>query len=118
MFQRWNPESELPGFKDDHEIIHIRVTQRTSRTYITSIEGLNLDIDILKDWLKKVKKILCCNGYIQRDNKQVLPPRLPKSKTTFPKEVLCLSGDQRERCRDLIIKHLNISIDDIKIHGF
>ena len=43
------------------DLVHIRVQQRNGRKCITTVQGLNQDLD-LKKILKALKKQECCNG--------------------------------------------------------
>lgn len=82
--------------------IHIRVQQRTSRKYITIVEGLSNELDI-KKILKSMKKKFVCNGTILKneDNK-----------------IINLSGDHRQKVKDFFIKYNIVDKNDIIIHGF
>ena len=61
--------------------VHIRVQQRNGRKCITTVQGLNPELD-LKKILKALKKQECCNGTVVQDDDMG--------------EVLQLQGDQRD----------------------
>ena len=56
-------------FENNNDIIvqniHIRIIQRNSSKYITTIEGLDSEINI-KKLLKYMKKSFSCNGSIKK----------------------------------------------------
>ena len=66
---------------NDSSLIHIRVQQRNGRKCITTIQGLDAQLD-LKKILKAIKKAECCNGTVVTDDDMG--------------EVLQLQGDQRD----------------------
>ena len=82
--------------------IHIRVQQRTSKKYITIVEGLSNELDI-KKILKYMKKKFVCNGTILKneDNK-----------------IVNLSGDQRQKVKEFFINYNIVDKNNIIIHGF
>jgi translation initiation factor 1 len=43
-------------------IVHLRIQKRNARSFVTLIEGI--DVDIVAKLLKALKKQLCCNGAI------------------------------------------------------
>ena len=86
--------------------IHLRAQQRTSRKFITIIQGLdniNQQVDY-KELLKKLKKKLCCNGCIV-DHKEY-------------GEVLQLQGDFREDIKKILMKKYEIESKNIEVHGY
>lgn len=86
--------------------IHIRVYQRKSRKYVTTIEGLPLDLD-LKHILKYMKKNFSCNGVVKTT-----------TKNGVEKRIIQISGDQRDNIEKFFIKQKIAEKGQIKIHGF
>ena len=82
--------------------IHIRVKQRTTRSYTTYIEGLNERLD-LKKLLSVIKKTFNCGGNID-----VLPDGT---------QVIKLTGDQRDKIKQFLIEKSITDADDIILHG-
>ena len=80
--------------------IHIRIKQRTARTYITCIEGIDIKTHDIKKLLAFMRKKLSCNGFIKNDNE------------------IHLTGDQRETIKKLLIEQEIAQAQNIKIHGF
>lgn len=97
-------EAELLGKTNETAPCHVRVVQRNARKYITTIEGLPENFK-LKKILKVMKKEFSCNGSVQKDKKT-------------DKDVIQLSGDQREKVRDCLVKYNIMDKDAIKVHGF
>jgi len=88
------------------EIVHIRVQQRNGRKCITTVQGLNRDLD-LKRILKVIKKQHCCNGTVvdaDAEGKNM-------------GEVLQLQGDQRANIHKFLVDNELHPADKIKIHG-
>jgi translation initiation factor 1 len=87
--------------------IHIRVQQRNGRKCITTVQGLDDDLD-LKRICKAMKKSFNCNGSIDEDEDMG--------------EVIQLQGDQRHNVREWLIDQevvTKMEADDrIVIHGF
>ena len=81
--------------------VHLRVQQRTTRKYITIVEGL-VNIEY-KKVLKKMRKKFSCNGSIEIDD---------DNNTIFK-----LQGDQRNNVRDYLITKMKYVKDNIIIHG-
>ena len=94
-------------FVDDNNqnnpIVHIRVFQRTSRTFITTIEGLP-QYSNFKLYLKQMKTKFHCNGSI-------------KNKGDTGEILIQLSGDQRNDVTNYLVKNNICSKECIKIHG-
>jgi len=82
--------------------IHIRIQQINSKKYITFIEDLPEHLD-LKKLLKFMKKNFVCNGTIIKNNN---------------KKIINLSGDQRIKVKDFLIKYNIIDKNNIIIHIF
>ena len=86
-------------FDDDHnnEIIDVRIQQRTSRTYVTTIEGLiNIDLEKVS---KYMKKIFSCGA-------------------TVVDKVIKLQGDQRQNVKNFLISEGIVNSEQIRIHGY
>jgi translation initiation factor SUI1 len=91
--------------------VHIRFKQRTVRKGSTTVQGLEdpeLSVKENKSLLKKLaktfRKKLSCSCAVKEDDKFGL--------------VLQLSGDQREKLKDLLIENHKYDEEDIKLHGF
>jgi len=82
--------------------VHLRVFQRSSKRYVTTIEGLDGDLNF-KKILKFLKKTFSCNGNI---------------KTQEEGKIIQLSGDQRENVKEFLINEKICDKDDIILHGF
>lgn len=84
--------------------VHIRVVQRSGRKNITTVQGLDDDLDIAKI-CRALKKILACNGSVSRDS-------------TLG-EVIQLQGDQREAVKSFLhdLKIYEPKEDRIVVHG-
>jgi translation initiation factor 1 len=86
--------------------VHIRVQQRNGRKCITSIEGLDDDLD-QKRICKHMRKVFNCNGNVVNDQERG--------------EVIQLQGDQRENVRTFLLEQTVIEPhekDRIVVHGF
>ena len=90
--------------KGSQKKVHIRVQQRTGRKNITTVQGLDDDLD-LKRILKAIKKRFACNGAIVRHKELG--------------EVLQLQGDQCENVKDWLYEQeiYNRSEGRIVVHG-
>ena len=95
--------SELDNFNKElfQQKIHITVRQRTARSYITSIEGLDAQLD-LKKLLKYFKKLLNCSGNID---------------VSTASSIIKLAGDHRQKVKEILIQRGIAIDDDIIIHG-
>lgn len=87
------------------DTVHIRIYQRTSRRYITTIEDLNTDLD-LKRITKIMKRKFSCNGCV----------KTLKDKSS--KEIISLTGDQRENVKNFLTTNNIVEEKQIKVHGF
>jgi translation initiation factor 1 len=85
--------------------IHIRVFQRKTRKYITTIEHLDQDLDF-KKILKKMKDKFHCNGSIsyQKD-------------TASKEKLIQLSGDKRNDIIEFLVTNNICKKEVIKVHG-
>lgn len=86
----------------DNSKIHIRVQQRSGRKCITTVQGLQDDLDLEKI-IRALKKTFKCNGSVTVD------PELG--------EIIQLSGDQRTNVRAFFIDQEVCHEDQIVIHG-
>lgn len=109
----YNPVNPFGGIVNDYDEItsnisqnkiHIRIRQRNARRTITTVEGLNSDLD-LKRILSHLKKQFKCGGAIiideETDNK-----------------ILKFSGDQRINVRSFLIQEYIATERDIIVHGY
>jgi translation initiation factor 1 len=86
---------------------HIRVQQRNGRKCITSIDGLEEDLD-LKRICKAMREAFSCNGNVVM-------------KSDEEKGVIQLQGDQRENIKQWLLDQqiiLKNEVDRIVVHGF
>lgn len=83
-------------------IIHIRIQSRNSKKSITSITGLDKDLDF-KKLCKYMKKNFKCNGSI--------------SENELHGKVLVLQGDKREDSYNFLVDNNICDGELIVIHG-
>ena len=86
--------------------VHIRVQQRNGKKCITSIEGLDEDLD-QKRICKYMRKVFNCNGNVISDE--------------LRGDVIQLQGDQRDNVRTFLLEQTVIEAhekDRIVVHGF
>ena len=88
--------------KAKSDLVHIRVQQRNGRKCITTVQGLNAQMDH-KKILKVLKKEKCCNGCIVEDDDMG--------------SVLQLQGDQRDAVRAFLLENELVEPEKIKKHG-
>tara|TARA_B110001452_G_scaffold45423_1_gene34711 strand:+ start:1444 stop:1803 length:360 start_codon:yes stop_codon:yes gene_type:complete len=84
------------------DLIHIRVQQRNGRKCITTVQGLDPQID-LKKIMKVFKKAHCCNGTIVEDEAMG--------------QVLQFQGDQRDAVVTFLVDNELADKGKIKKHG-
>ncbi|CAO4365988.1 unnamed protein product [Caenorhabditis nigoni] len=84
-------------------VCHIRIQQRTGRKTITTVQGIGTEYD-LKRIVQYLKKKHSCNGTI------VEHPEYG--------EVIQLTGDQREKVKDFLIKVGIVNESNCRVHGF
>ena len=89
--------------EDSGSKVHIRIQQRNGRKSITTVQGLEDDLD-LKKILRSFKKNFKCNGAIT-DHKRY-------------GEVIQLQGDLRSQVRDFLVDHQICTMEQVQIHGF
>jgi len=94
---------EKESRKQTETIVHIRLQQRAGRKYLTTIQGLALDLN-LKKILRALKRTFSTNGAILKDDELG--------------NVLQLNGDQREHVFEFLTKCHICESFQIKIHGF
>ena len=82
--------------------VHIRNQQRNGRKSITTITGLEDDLDLDKI-VKYMRKIFSTNGTILQDDEMG--------------DIIQLQGDCRFDARDFLVKFNICNKDDIKVHG-
>lgn len=105
---KMNFEFTNPGFDTNFQKskIHIRVQQRNGRKCITSISGLDEDLD-QKRICKAMRKVFNCNGNVIEDEEHG--------------EVIQLQGDQRENVRQFLMEQEVVVAnekDRLVVHGF
>ena len=83
--------------------VHIRIQQRNGRKSITSIQGLETDLDLNKI-LRSLKKNFKCNGAVSNHPEYG--------------DVIQLQGDQRDSCKDFLVDHEIVKKNEVEIHGF
>lgn len=82
--------------------VHVRVQQRASNKYITTIEGLNPDLDF-KKIIKEMKKRFSTNGNII-ENEDL-------------GKVIQLQGNLKNQVKEYLIEKNLCEKDGIKLHG-
>ena len=85
---------------------HIRVQQRNGKKAITTLQGLEDDLDV-KRICKYMRKSFNCNGSVKKDE--------------FEGDIIQLQGDQRENIKQWLLDQQIIEKDEttrIIIHGF
>lgn len=100
---------QTDGFGDDlaksDRKIHLRIQKRNARKAVTTVDGLEQydEVDFPK-LLKRFRKMLSCNGSIQknRDGGQVIQ----------------VQGDQRKEIAEYLEAKYGIKKENIKIHGY
>ncbi len=96
-------DAEDPGKTiDTSDKVHIRIQQRTTRKRITSVQGLDQELD-LRRILKALKRTYNCNGTVIKSEEYG--------------EVLKMSGDQRQNVKNFLINNEILSKDNIITHG-
>lgn len=81
--------------------IHIRLQQRSARTNITIIEGIDSSFDLLRI-LRDLKRKFNCNGSIATERYSIIQ----------------LSGDKRLDVKEFLQNEGIASPEDIVIHGY
>jgi len=83
--------------------VHIRTQQRNGRKSLTTVQGLNAELDF-KKVLKAFKKDFCCNGTVVTDKEHG--------------EVIQVQGDQRNNIAEFLTSKGLAQKGHIKVHGF
>merc|ERR1711934_1138565 len=83
-------------------LVHIRVQQRNGRKCITTVQGLDSQLD-LKKILKAIKKAECCNGTVVEDEEMG--------------QILQFQGDQRDAVGKFLSENEIVQTSAIKKHG-
>lgn len=97
-------KNEISFGDEDHfnkKKVHIRKTQRNGKKSITTVEGLENDLD-LKKITKAFKKIFKCNGAIVKDENE--------------EEIIQLSGDQCKNVENFLVNEQINKKEDIIVH--
>ena len=95
----------MPDNQIKKEKIHIRTKKRTTRKYITTVEGLK-ESDFeqgLKKMLKNMKKKFSCNGSLSKDDDD--------------NPIISFQGDQKNNISKYLIEKHDFEEYDIIIHG-
>jgi len=95
-------EEQQAKKKGGGDLVHIRVQQRNGRKCITTVQGLNDELDF-KKILKAVKKAHCCNGTVVEDEDMG--------------KVLQFQGDQRDNMVTFLTDNELADKSKIKKHG-
>ena len=103
-----DPITTVASKEDTSFKIHLRVQQRNARQRTTTLSGLPNDYD-LKDFIKKIRKRLCCNGAVVND-KSATDEKFDK--------VLQFSGDQRQDLANFLVESGIAEKKDITVHGY
>jgi len=87
------------------QVVHVRISQRTARAKITTIEGLPNDIDHKKLCQFMQKEFNCGKGKVE--------------KTDDFGTIIQLSGDQREKVAKFLVREGIVDKkSSVKIHGY
>jgi len=97
-----DPFADAEADNQQKDLVHIRVQQRNGRKCITTVQGLDQQLD-LKKIIKTIKKAHCCNGTMVEDEEMG--------------QVLQFQGDQREAVMSFLIENSICTKDKIKKHG-
>nr|UXY87159.1 translation factor sui1 [Cryptomonas sp.] len=95
-------DNSKKDLKTISNVIHIRLQQRNGRKSITTIQGLNSELDFEKI-NKALKKDFCCNGCVIEDSELGI--------------IVQLQGDQRNNILKFLIREGIAMEKMIKIHG-
>lgn len=102
-----------PLFEDEgldnglnESIVHIRILQRKSRKYITTVQGLKTDLS-----LTKIAKYMRKTFHCQADVFDV-------EENGVKEKIIKLQGDQRDNIKKFFIEEKIVPEKLIKVHGF
>ncbi|GAB5372698.1 hypothetical protein AAMO2058_001687100 [Amorphochlora amoebiformis] len=84
-------------------VVHIRNQQRNGRKSLTTISGLQEDLD-LKKILKYIRKMYSTNGTVKKDKEHG--------------EVIQVQGDLRKEIALFLVEYKVCGKEEIKLHGF
>lgn len=98
-------EDELENEFSQNLKIHIRVKKRNAKKCITLIEGLSRFQPDMKNMQKRLSSTLNCSCTLKKDS-------------DTGDKYLQLSGDNRDKIKDLFISNNICSEKNIVIHGF
>jgi len=97
-----DPFKDAGAASEQKDLVHIRVQQRNGRKCITTVQGLDDQLD-LKKIIKVIKKAHCCNGTIVEDEEMG--------------QVLQFQGDQRDAVLNFLVGNEIVDKAKIKKHG-
>lgn len=101
--KKFNPVSDMINdLTISKHKIHIGIKQRTTRSYITSVENLPDDFPLIYI-LKKMRKAFHCNGSIQEGTGG---------------KFIQLTGDQRMAVKKFLIANELANEENIIVHGY
>lgn len=106
-FEPFNPLQEIISDFDDvacETKIHIRLRTRNARKCVTTIEGLDAQLD-LKKMIQHLRRTFNCSGTI-----------IPDEDTGM--DVLQFSGDQRHNLKAFLLKEDITQEANIIVHGY
>jgi translation initiation factor 1 len=87
-------------------IVHIRIVQRKTKKYITTIEGLGKELNLSK-LAKYMRKTFHCQADVF--NVEI---------GSINSKIIKLQGDQRDNIKKFLIAEQIVPVDSIKVHGF
>lgn len=102
--------TELDGDEKDCSTIHIRIVQRKTKKYITTIEGLGNKLNLSK-LAKYMRKTFHCQA-------DVFDVEIGSATSSAKSKIIKLQGDQRDNIKRFLIAEQIVPIDSIKVHGF
>lgn len=85
--------------------IHVRIQQRSGKHHITIIENLSQETDF-PTLLKNLKRKLNCTGSLIKD------------KNNEDEFIVQLTGDQRDKVKDILCSLDICTEDSIQVHGY
>ena len=96
------------AFDDDEKtapssVVHIRNQQRNGRKSLTTISGLQDDLD-LKKILKYIRKMYSTNGNVKKDPEHG--------------DIIQVQGDLRKEIAQFFVEYKVCGKEEIKLHGF
>jgi translation initiation factor 1 len=82
--------------------VHIRIQKRNGKkcwTFIENMEKINSDQKFLKKLTQSLGKSFQCSAFLKSN-------------------MIHLTGDHRDKVKEYLVKNLDVSEKNIKIHGF